>query len=462
MNYKKELKLSQYTIIWKEYVYNTRQRSLLFLPINYIEFLKNGEFYYLPDKILEILQIAGILLDKKIDEELLFEFWLARQKMDTTSLHVAFIPTYQCNCRCVYCYADWIRSPIRNLNLQINKEDIIKWLYSSIKILKIRELDFAFHGGEPLLLRKYVINIASKINEICEELGLKKIFSIVTNGTLLSPAFVQEIQKFSFNRALVTLDGLPSFHDIRRPFISGKGTFEIIFSNIKKALDLGMDIVLGYNFDKQNFQNIPEFLDFLLKNGFDNYKNFRLIFGAVRKGPEPVNPEYFKSYEMSKAEAGKTLLWAYNEALRRGIRIVEPLGFGLCTFKTAWVFMIDYKGDIFKCITLAGRPESWVGTIYEPFEIIAQRTSQFAFLEPWRKFDKCRKCIYLPMCFGGCYQQALLKSEKKILGEKIDCMRELYDALFPDVLQIMRERLIRFPEFKTKIEEQSTILLQTF
>jgi sulfatase maturation enzyme AslB (radical SAM superfamily) len=51
----------------------------------------------------------------------------------------------------------------------------------------------------------------------------------------------------------VTLDGTENIHNGRRFDIEGKGTFSLIVDNVILALNLGMFVTVGFNYDRQNY-----------------------------------------------------------------------------------------------------------------------------------------------------------------------------------------------------------------
>ena len=97
---------------------------------------------------------------------------------------------------------------------------------------------------------------------------------------------------------------------------------------------------------------------------------------------------------------------------------MEPLGAGLCTFKKPWSFIVVYRGDVFKCVTMAGHDESKIGSIYEPLEVLMQRSADFVLLYHWEKYPLCKECVYLPVCLGGCFEQAFIRKKK------FDCRKQ--------------------------------------
>ena len=436
----KTYKASNYNFYSHNYVYNLRQRSLLKLNDPVLNALQNNDFKNIPFHVMNLLLTSGIVVEG-IDELKLLEFWLSSKSFNTNTISIAYIPNYSCNFKCTYCYAESVRN-IQRWESENSFENFLKWIENLLILTEPRNFEITFHGGEPLLSKEEIVLLSKRINNLCEkhEVRLKDI-SLVTNGSLLDKEFIEELVKLKIPcRVLVTLDGTEEVHNIRRFDIEGKGTFQRIVNNKILLLDLGVYVTLGFNYDRQNYKDIPKFLDFLVEKGFNKKPNFRLIFGAVRRGLHQEEVVHFKKFKMQQEESAKVLIWAYEEALARGIRIVEPLGAGLCTFKKPWSFIVDYKGDVFKCVTMAGHDEAKIGTIYTPIEVLLQKCIDYVLPYHWERYSSCRKCIYLPACLGGCFEQALLRKEK------FDCRKKYFENLFPNLIDLMVKLYEKYPE----------------
>lgn len=237
---------------------------------------------------------------------------------------------------------------------------------------------------------------------------------------------------------------MPVIHNSRRPLLSGDGTFALTFGNVKKALDKQFIVVLNVNLDRGNYYTTSTFLDFLVKEQMAKYKNFRIGFSIIKQGPHAYNPEYFKNNQFqSEEEEADILLYCYRAALMRNLHIVDPISGGFCTFRVANNFIIDYKGDIYKCISLTGNKEAYLGNIQEPLSSIYRRLSQYLSPMPWISNEGCYNCKLLPLCLGGCAQQALLRSGSQF---NMMCLRQFLQTYVPEAVKIKYDLETLFPE----------------
>lgn len=143
--------------------------------------------------------------------------------------------TQECNLRCLYCCYSGEYSGRRKHNpISLTKDNmeycvdfICKHSSPNVPVIYI-----AFYGGEALLFW-------DKIKWIIEELVKRNHnrtfeFSISTNGTLLHSKIIDEICSIENLFVTITIDGDKEIHDRCRMTYSGRGTFDVIMSNLKE------------------------------------------------------------------------------------------------------------------------------------------------------------------------------------------------------------------------------------
>lgn len=129
--------------------------------------------------------------------------------------------TNKCNLRCEYCYVDKT-----SVSMDDNTSDeIIRFLIRNDN-KNVRNINF--HGGEPLLNFK----IIKKIIETLELNGRQYVYSLTTNGTIISEEIKELISNYKINIS-VSMDGRKETHDKYRRFTNGKGSFDLVIKNLK-------------------------------------------------------------------------------------------------------------------------------------------------------------------------------------------------------------------------------------
>lgn len=94
-----------------------------------------------------------------------------------------------------------------------------------------KAIHLGFYGGEPLLeidLIREIINYIEKEYE-----GKEVTFGITTNATLLSDEITDYLVEKKFD-ILVSLDGPKEYQNEQRCFVSGEGSFDIVFENLRR------------------------------------------------------------------------------------------------------------------------------------------------------------------------------------------------------------------------------------
>jgi len=69
-------------------------------------------------------------------------------------------------------------------------------------------------------------------------------------------------------------------------------------------------------------------------------------------------------------------------------------------------------------------------SIYESLEVLMQRSADFVLPYHWEKYPLCKECVYLPVCLGGCFEQAFIRKKK------FDCRKRYFENLFPHLIDL--------------------------
>lgn len=152
------------------------------------------------------------------------------------ALQVTFIVTADCNLRCKYCYITHKKSG-KVMDLEVAKK-FIDYLLSNQELKKQNAIVLDFIGGEPLLEVELIDRICDYFKVKAYSLNDKWYWNyrinICTNGVNYSDKRVQEFIKKNEGKIniSITLDGTKEKHDMQRVFPNGKGSYDVIKSNI--------------------------------------------------------------------------------------------------------------------------------------------------------------------------------------------------------------------------------------
>ena len=262
----------------RKYLYNSYSNSLIALDDSlYASLLflsrDNGTSIlsaFSEEEIEYLKKIYALVEDDDALVDILHHQSMSRLYSKKTMV-LTIAPTQSCNFACTYCFEKWRQSGA----LSNRTEDAI---INYIKHLKqedgLESVNLTWYGGEPLLQYKRVISLARRI----DELGLKINENLlITNGYFFTPEVVEKLVEAKISEIQITLDGFRETHDIRRPLINGKGTFDTIIKNLDDYYNSrfrgAFAIAIRVNIDNRNYKSFMEIYRWLN----DRYKSKKLI-----------------------------------------------------------------------------------------------------------------------------------------------------------------------------------------
>jgi uncharacterized protein len=409
------------------------------------------EFPSPSEQTISALKRRGYLTEKSPEEEEATFTKLAKVlHAQRRRPNYIFMPTYDCNLRCPYCFQDHMRNdPAFSHLLRSMTRELVDRIFVAIPKMEARHgiaegkefhRSIGFFGGEPLLkesrpIVEYIINKALLLG--------KASFYAITNGTnlhfykdLLGPDKISYIQ--------ITLDGPAREHDRRRIYPDGSGSFEIIARNITLALDQGIQVNVRMNIDRNNANQLPELADEMISRGWDKYKNFLAYTAPIHPANKNVDiTTTFNSWELDQAVSelrrqypDMRVISRPDDPMKNNARRLFRKN-GAPALKSTFcgahngMYIFDAFGDIYACWELTGDKKVRIGSITsaghelalwnigQPSPVVVEKEADFALeeslTEMWRSRNvttnpTCLKCRYAFHCGGGCAVLAERKS----------------------------------------------------
>lgn len=397
-------------------LFSTKNASLALVPEEVVHALRQGN--NIPADFEKTLTRLGMLVSDQDKEEQEVCRFLDEINRSNQELTVSIIPGLDCNFACSYCYEGSLK------NNQAMTHAVADQLAGFVKkhfTHNKKRLVLDFYGGEPLLYTKLIKYISGALQPLAEERGRIFEFSLVTNGSLLTPKTVKELVPFGLKIVKITLDGSAETHNASRPFKSGKGSFETILANIEKCHDL-VQIGIGGNFTKDNYLAFPALFDHLEAAGLTPD-----MMGQVGFSPAMQTNDAFSNPDFTGGCASCNEPWVAaaavllrEETLKRGFKAPKIIP-SPCMVDVEDGFVVNHDGKICKCVGLVGHEAFVVGDVKSGI-----RDYRHAYhLDNWKKNDACRECVYLPLCFGGC---RYMKYQRDGDMSGLDCQKEFLDA----------------------------------
>lgn len=399
-------------------LYSTKRGSAVRLDVRLFEKAAKDT---VSDSVRQTLLRLGILVDDPLIEQLEMMELVRRANTRSTVFRATVVLNLDCNLACSYCYEEGFRGGVRMTSA--TAEQFVAWVIRE-HLEQGRDIEIQFYGGEPLLTLPLLHSIAASLTNAAAVSGRRSSILMTTNGTLLTRDVVEQLNQYNFKKAIITLDGPKYLHDSQRPYVGGKGSFDVIMGNILDVCDI-VRIDLNGNYSEVNYRRFPELLDFLISSGLMPDR-----LGMVQFSP--ITPKSGRNADITAGCCSSSAPWLFEavpflngEIISRGF-MTPKLTMSACMVEFDHDLVINYDGSLYKCPAFMGWPELSVGTLSDGISDFRESHR----LGIWQN-DECMECAYLPLCFGGCRLNPLLETGSI---SKVDCRREFFDATLEELV----------------------------
>jgi uncharacterized protein len=294
--------------------------------------------------------------------------------------------------------------------------DFFYRIYGAIKHIQ-------FFGGEPLLNGGVLDLVCRHVTERHEAAEIPSLptFSVVTNGTILSPKVVDTLASFRV-KVTVSLDGPERVHDHLR----GAGTFARIVRNVealqRRGIEVGVECTLtGYH----------------LALGFDVVALMEFFYNEF--GMHVSHIPFVSTLDCSLAVRPDDLKASYARAIRLGASSLSTDDYKLESFGFRLLRALVYRrktelycpagvttlavsstGDIYPCFIFVGHEDLLVGSAVRGQVYRKQLDSVSSLLKKAnsRNDPGCQNCWARWLCFG-CLGHSYIVSG--LLDHRIQC-----------------------------------------
>jgi len=333
--------------------------------------------------------------------------------------HYEILLSYGCNLRCSYCF-----QKDRHDGLPMSRQRL------ALALKAIEELDekatknafgdndnarpaLTIAGGEPLQYIPAHLELLEDIIEFSRSHDMN--YDFTSNGYDLAKfiPFFQANGKCPTS-IQITLDGVGTTHDRRRPHVSNGGSFSYIVDGIDAALKADILISLRVNVDRDNVDGLDLMAQLIEERGWTEKV---LPYVAPVTDHSGVNGEY-EGMESENVLCRKILeRFQGNPALRKLFALRNFRGFeyvracvetGKKSPPTFWRCeamlgqkIFDPKGDIYSCFEGSGISKAQVGKYDPEFVLYPELLEQWSNLETLKSLH-CADCRFAFVCAGGC------------------------------------------------------------
>jgi len=349
----------------------------------------------------------------------------------TAWLHV----TNGCNLRCPYCYVNKSAEPMDESVGRAAVEAVMKSAvshgFSSVKL--------KYAGGEATLNHRLVISLHAYARELAAAYGLRLYATLLSNGVRMPASLIQACKAEGI-RVMISLDGLGDQHDIQRPFVNGKPSFQFVERTIAQLIRQDLAPHLSITVTGRNTSGVADVVRFALERELtfsinlfrDN--NCAASFPDLRYEEQAITEALLKAFAVVEDLMPR---WSVlGSILDRG-QLLEPRQRS-CGVGQDYV-VIDQRGKVAKCHM---EIERTLGDVFahDPLQLVRQdRTTALNLIVDEK--EGCRDCSWRYWCSGGC-TVATFRATGRYDIKSPNC--NIYKSIYPQALRLEGLRLLRY------------------
>lgn len=346
------------------------------------------------EELYRSLLINGFIVPKETDEIQKVRELINEVDNQDQSYHLMVNPTMNCNFKCWYCYETHIKgskaSPgtlekITNLveNIMTNKPGLKQFILS-------------FFGGEPLLYYEdVVLPLMQYTVHAAKHHGLALGVSFTTNGFLITKDMVEDFLKYNVTGLQISFDGNKEQHDQTRYVSKSRGSYDVIVENIKLLVRKGIPVTMRINYTEKNLIGLEDVLESFSDLNYEQRQQITLSMNKVWQETNEDLGNQVVDFKERSAEFGFKLPDAFQGNLVRNS----------CYADKRNQSVINYNGDVYKCNARDFTKDNREGILLEDEILWNHKMEDRMSIK--LKNKPCLECSILPICGGGCSQQAL-------------------------------------------------------
>lgn len=342
----------------------------------------------------------------------------------------------RCNLDCTYCfYLEKARLYPETHDFRMREDLLERYIRDYIESQPGPEVNFAWQGGEPTLLRvgffRQVVALQRRYAA-----GRQVTNALQTNGTLLDDEWGRFLREHGFLVGL-SIDGPRELHDTYRVDRGGKPTFDRVMAGRECLKRHQVEFNTLTVINRANARRPREVYEFLRRFGSGYLQFIPLVERAGPPGtpdgltlagpPDPAAGDApVTDWSVLAEQYGEFLVAVFDTWVRRDVGRVFVQLFdatlanwvgapaGICVFaeRCGTALAIEHNGDVYAC-------DHYVYPAYRLGNIAAASLGEMVGAERQRRFgaDKsdtlpqhCRRCDWRFACHGECPKHRFLRT----------------------------------------------------
>lgn len=354
--------------------------------------MKHYEMNTLSDEEIDVLVKKGILIPIDYNE---IEKINSDRKIginNEKTKHFRIWTTSGCNAQCYYCF----ENGVKNITMSTNTASALVGFIE--KLLECGDrLEIEWFGGEPLLNTKIIDFISEHLIKICTEKKCTYQSAMISNGSLISRDIVEKMKsKWKLSAIQITLDGYDEYYDKAKRYFNPKlYNFWNVISNIKLLAENDIFVSIRMNYDTSNFISLKKLIEFL-HSELSGYEKVGYYIYPLWDALNEDDPNAFRTKTLADNNLIKLFDMLVNYNMNTIINVARlKYRKHQCKSCNKYSYAILADGKIVKCC------ETFKQILGDVWNGISDR-EHYDFWTSNELDDKCKTCVYLPICQGGC------------------------------------------------------------
>lgn len=418
------MKVSFYTIPFKYnggcFVYNTLSNALIEIDETNFDLIErcrlnksDVEGIIKDVDLLSELSNQTIITDSDKDDFLKFKAYVMRVRRQRTSMHLTLAPTMDCCFNCYYCFEKYKKEGVMSHE---TIDSIVKYVS---KMSDLQTINVTWFGGEPLMAVEQIEEFYNKFRPLWGDRVY--VSNIITTGYHLTPEVINILKRVEVSSVQITLDGLRDTHNRIKSFKGRDDVFSKVLDNIDlySQLDPNVNITIRVNLTHDNEDEYLPLQTMLRERYAANAKVAPAPAFVMDRGV--CNCECNSSQMFNHTERSKFLLDLARKNIKTSFRNFPSRFFYECAIRNDMAISFDADGYAYKCWEVIGNKDYAIGVLNADgdLENINHRIlNRHTFGADPFEDEKCKNCLYFPICNGGCPIQRI---ENEYENGKINC-----------------------------------------
>ena len=318
-------------------------------------------------------------------------------EMHSQSASIGLIPTFDCNLKCIYCYARGGETK-KTMSLETAKSAIEAIV--NMHDNRCNKLDiYLVGGGEPLLPFELIYNTITFAKSLCKTVDVH----VVTNG-----AFGADVLEWLITNKVdvrVSYDGL--MHNIQRQFATQSDFYskEIVRGNINALISKNIPVTVQCIVTNEGLRNLHQTADEIIEMGVKTLKLEPVLATDVSRATKEMEPNPTKYSEALLDVIGYIAELSVDLKIDTGY-FAEPSDEDYCGI-THNNKTITPDGLVTACVEVAKETDPYASPIIfgkVEGKRITMNQNRLKLLESlhYSNQAECAKCNLRFICQGGC------------------------------------------------------------